>query len=567
MQLKQNKNNNNSRDLVKRNTLNSMKDKNGALPVLVQKEEDHTPEIGMKALTGLNATIRITEDQMRYFIITTDGIGYVHPSKRYSAETEMLRKKAAAAGYPVKKWIEADTPTILRYYENATLEERTSQIDIDNQRKLANIIRMAADQGASDIRIKTMAGYTEITVRVFGRLKPLEMGAPMSEADGMALISAAFAVAINVHPAISIYALMQGAIPRSTSLLPLKVELIRLQYTPLAQGRGSMSMRLLYDSSGPMKSLDTFGYADDQIKAIDIMKTRTNGAYILAGKVSSGKTTTLRQILTSMHDEKNGEISFYAIEDPAELKLKGAIEYEARGPGGFEDGIVAALRSDANVIALGEVRSKDVAESAIRAVMTGHALWTTIHAGTALGILDRLLDIGIEPYQLADPTIIRGLIYQRLCGTLCKNCRISLVKAVEQGKVKKELANNLCNLLGIHPRYLYERGDGCDKCQHIGYGGRTVVAEYALTDEKLLTHFKNGERKEMREYWTRPKEEGGLGCVPVMHHALVKVGAGICSINEVEEEVDLLSNYMENYPSLVDRLRQDIKDLVKKLQS
>lgn len=106
---------------------------------------------------------------------------------------------------------------------------------------------------------------------------------------------------------------------------------------------------------------------------------------------------------------------------------------------------------------------------------------------------------------------------------------------------------------------LYIRGKGCNHCKGIGLTGRTVVAETCLTDPKLLDLFKKGERMEMRKYWTEDGAAGGMGGIPVMHHAMSKVGAGICNIFEIEEEVDLVSSYTRDYKHLIPKLANDAR--------
>ena len=337
--------------------------------------------------------------------------------------------------------------------------------------------------------------------------------------------------------------------------------MVRLQYSPTSDGRGALVMRLKYEAPANEIEIDHLGYNAQQISDISTMRKRTNGMYILAGKVSSGKSTTLQRVLNKMFIDKQREISMYTIEEPVELDLPGAIQVPVKkspdGTDGFVEAMKASLRSDPNVIIMGETRSTETGNLAVQAVMTGHALWTTVHAGTALGILDRFIDLGVPAWKLQDPTVIRGLVYQRLAGVICPHCRITYREAVELGQLEPELSDKLCALFGKKDTELHARGDGCEKCK-LGLSGRTVVAETVLTDPILLEHFAKSERIEMREYWLRPIEQGGLGGLPVLHHALSKVGAGLCDINEVEEEVDLFSAYERDFMHLQDRLRKDV---------
>lgn len=513
-------------------------------------------------LTRTGGEVSISEGDRRMIALYDNGIAIVARGERWSSEVKMILGTAKRSGYEFSEFLERSVPEILDLYsEHAKtgLDTPVVQIDIERQAELAAILRQAAQENASDLRIRIVPRYAEMRVRVFGRMR--DFGSRRAE-DGQALIKAAFAAASDLGANQSDLSPQQGALTRASGLLPPGVDLIRLQYSPTSERRGSLSMRLKYHARAGETEIDSLGYDPDQIKDIALMRKRTNGLYMLAGKVSSGKTTTLQRILNRMYDEKHGEISIYTAEEPVELDVPSAVQVPVKvlqdGYDGFVEIMKASMRSDPNVIVVGEIRSTETAQLAIRAVKTGHALWSTIHAASALGILDRLLDLGVGRYELGDPEVVRGLIYQRLVGTMCPACRITLEEGLRREAIEPDLAERLCALTGKHGRQLFLRGPGCDHCQ-LGLSGRTVVAETILADETLLTHFYNQDRAAMRRYWLQPKSEGGMGGIPVLHHALAKVGAGICDINEVEEEVDLLSTYESRFPHMKARLLKDIR--------
>jgi type II secretory ATPase GspE/PulE/Tfp pilus assembly ATPase PilB-like protein len=262
--------------------------------------------------------------------------------------------------------------------------------------------------------------------------------------------------------------------------------------------------------------------------------------------------------------EKNREISMYIIEEPKELDIPGAIQVIAKpqpdGKDGFSAGMEAALRSDPNVIVLGEIRNKRIASMAMEVIGSGHAVWSTIHAGSAFGILDRLLDLGVPVKDLTRPDLKGGLIYQRLCGVMCNSCRTPLPQALSAKRITHSLAKAALRLFQTPPEELFLRGEGCPSCRG-GLTGRTVVAETVELTPELLNLLEQGKRQEMREHWVTPIDKGGMGGLPVLHHALVKVGAGLCDLNEVEEEVDLLSVYERDFKDLIPRLREDVKNM------
>jgi type II secretory ATPase GspE/PulE/Tfp pilus assembly ATPase PilB-like protein len=458
--------------------------------------------------------------------------------------------------------IEVETATIIDLYTRA-LDDSHDAVGamsggVERQRELAILLARAAAMGASDIHIRVLRMSAEFRVRVHGRLSDLDFRNPE---DGTALIKAAIAVSADQGSVSSDMSVQQGALTPSSGLMPKGVELVRLQYSPMSEGRSALVMRLKYRSDPTETEIDTLGYAEHHIRDISVMRRRTNGLYLLAGKVSSGKSTTLQRTLNKMLIEKNREISMYIIEEPKELDIPGAIQVVARtqpdGTDGFTAGMHASLRSDPNVIVLGEIRSERIAEMAMEVIGSGHAVWSTIHAGSAFGIFDRLLDLKIPREDLTRPDLKGGLIYQRLCGVMCPHCRRDLATALKDRTISHDLAKGALRLFDLSAEQIHLRGDGCGKCRG-GLTGRTVVAESVEITPELLLLLREGKREEMRRHWSTPAEEGGMGGLPVLHHALVKVGGGICDLNEVEEEVDLLSVYERDYAHLIPRLRADI---------
>lgn len=519
---------------------------------------------GVTLLTSVKGGVQASDDDRRKLAMFSNGICAMTPNVRWLPETKLVMQKAARAGHVAKHFLEVDTAFMVElydYYDRDMDRPENDVPEVDRQRKLRELISMAADRRASDIHMRVVKKYTEVKIRVFGRVQEVDS---MPAEEGMAMMMAAFSVASDVGENSSIMSFQQGALNPKSGILPPGIDMLRLQYSPTSEQRGALIARLKYSTPADEVEIDSLGYNATQLKDIISFRRRTNGLYILAGKVSSGKTTTLQRTLNKMFLEKNKEISMFTIEEPVELELPGAIQCPVKkkpdGTDGFVEAMKSALRSDPNIIVVGEIRSQETAKLAIQAVMTGHALWSTVHAGYALGILDRLTDLGVESWKLADPGIIRGLIYQRLCGVICKNCRTTMAEAHAKGKFGDELIGELRTVFGKEPEELYARGPGCSKCKK-GLASRTVVAETVPTDPQLLELYAAGKRREMFQYWVTPIVDGGLGGLPVMHHALTKVGAGLLDIDEVEEEVDLVSEYIKNYSVLIPQLRKDVAAL------
>ena len=511
--------------------------------------------------SGPGTSIELGPDQRRTIAVFKNGIVLVAEGQRHAAEAKVVMDKARRLGIRLTEVRELKTAVIEQVYSGAEPRKASvnwKNLDLDRQKSLARIVSEASQLGASDVHIRVLESHTEVKVRVNGRMRELG-NEPAS--DGQEMIRAAFAVSSGQGASGTDSTFQQGAMFQKSGLLPDNVEMLRLQYTPTSDQRGALVMRLKYVGKNIDTDVDSLGYSQQQSMDLKNMRLKTNGMYIFAGKVSSGKTTTLQRCLNAMYLDKKKEISIYAAEDPKELELLGAIQAQItagqNANDAFKMAMKAALRSDPNVIVLGEIRSEELTSMAVEAAKTGHALWSTVHAGSALGILNRLINLGADREDLKDPRTVGGLIYQRLIGVLCPNCKVALPEAVRTNLVEEDLALRLVKLTGQNPNELFCRGPGCSSC-FMGLAGRTVVAETIRPDARLLETYMDSSRIEAERYWIRPKEDGGLGGAPVMHHALVKVGAGIVDINEVQEEVDLLESYERDLSYLTDRLRSEI---------
>ena len=517
-------------------------------------------------VSGPGGELEVPAADRRLVAIFRSGLAVIAVGSRWSPEVKALLDRARLADFDVQRIAESDSESIISIYEKhmrRAVPAEAQRSEIERQRDLRRLIAQAAAQYASDIHFQVLAGYCEIRARVHGRLRMLATRGPE---EGMAIINAAFAVATDQGAESGVSSFMKGSLTRASGLLPPNVDLARLQYSPTSGHRAALVMRLKYSSGKGKSEIADLGYLPEQIREIGIMRRRTSGLHLIAGRVSSGKTTTLQRILNAMIRDKSFEMSAFAIEEPVELEISGAVHVAVVPKSGqpradaFIEAIKATLRSDPNVVVLGELRDRELAGYAIELAMTGHALWSTVHAGSALGILDRLSDLGVEHWKLTEPAIVRGLIYQRLIGVICPHCKINYEKGLNKGIISQELASEIISITSLGADKLFLRGAGCAECSN-GLVGRTVVAETVLPDPAMLDAYIKGDRSAMRAHWLKPKSEGGAGGIPVMHHAMIRVGTGECDVNEIEEEVDLVSAYLRDFGRHASGLAADLQEL------
>ncbi|MDO4535328.1 MAG: GspE/PulE family protein [Clostridium perfringens] len=251
---------------------------------------------------------------------------------------------------------------------------------------------------------------------------------------------------------------------------------LRISSLPTVYGE-KIVIRILYKREDLLSihKLNFTSYQKEKIKRILSMK---NGMVIINGPTGSGKSTTLYALLNSM--DKDG-INISTIEDPVEFQLDGVTQTNVNEKVNltFSNGLKYILRQDPDVILIGEIRDEETAKIAVRASITGHKVYSTIHANNGSNIFSRLLDIGVEKYLLDEA--LKGVITQRLVRTLCENC-----------KEKVYIDSNKYSFLKGETIF---KAKGCKVCGYTGVKGRTMVSKITINDKRLGENLKNNENE------------------------------------------------------------------------
>ena len=460
---------------------------------------------------------------------------------RVLAFIDLLRKKKRA----IKQPFYSDLGLISNIYK--TNDERLgvgvhSRIDNDNQmqKDFVDIIARAAAQKVSDIHIE-VADQTTIYFRIDGSMQPvLEYNSQWGES----FVRAAFASAdiSNSSYAQNEYQTAQkdGRTPlRGTKdlYLPSGVLGIRMQFNPIAFGSQYVVMRLLYDNpSEGIKSEQEFNEYEQ--KLLLRLRSAPTGLVIVAGPTSSGKSTTLVRNMALMLKERRYEINLITVEDPAEQKIFGAHQMpvvnavnEEQREEKFTEALAAALRSDPDTLMVGEIRTLSAAQLTVKGALSGHNVWTTLHANSAMGALMRLLDMGVESFKLKDETMIRGLVSMRLFKKLCPYCREKLSEKHDHlayNRVKDAFGN-----LGLDQ--VYVRGTGCEHCNGTGTSGRIKAGEIIITNSEFLSLALAGETESALKYWLEKMNGRTL-----KEAAIELMLRGVIGVDELERWVGLL---------------------------
>lgn len=410
------------------------------------------------------------------------------------------------------------------------------------QERFADIIRRAADCRTTDLYFEV--NQAKATVDILIGKTIIHAFDDLTPADGVAMLGAAFSMADKggSDPQYQPMRHQQVRITNRDGRFGPAVQTLRLQYNPTVGGGRNLVVRILYRSNGATAAeadLGGLGYTPDQERAIALMRTRSYGVNLIAGPTGSGKSTTLHRNLNALSRERENQVKIFTLEDPVEYMLDDGVQIPIYGAQDeedktkkFQEGLSAILRSKPNVIMLQEIRSHGTASIVVQAAMTGHQVWTTIHANDAMSIIDRLRDIGIEDYKITDPAIISGLVCQRLIARLCQHCKVPITSASLRRDADRFFLERLKIALPEDWTSLMVRNaDGCAHCTR-GREGLELVAEVIVPDQAFMDLVAKGDKKGAREHWL-----SALKGTTMMDHALMKVRQGLCDPRDVEVEL------------------------------
>lgn len=348
----------------------------------------------------------------------------------------------------------------------ATIELNADDPEASVVKFVNQIIREAIAERATDIHVEPLENDLRIRYRIDGILHEVAVP-PQLRVLQSAIISR---LKVMSHMDIAERRLPQDG---RMNLLAGKVEIdVRVSTIPTVNGE-SISLRLL--SRGEQQfNFDRLDLGDKKEKIIRNLLTQPNGIILLTGPTGCGKSTSLYCFLSSINSVQRRIIT---IEEPVEYRIPGVSQIDVKPEIDltFAKGLRHILRQDPNVVMVGEIRDVETADIAIRAAMTGHLVFSTLHTNDAVGGITRLLDMDVEPFLLA--SVVKSFIAQRLVRTICPDC-VEVVDyprdyLAEIGVPVKELGTR------------FRRGAGCDQCRQTGYQGRAAIYEVCVITEPL----------------------------------------------------------------------------------
>ena len=328
------------------------------------------------------------------------------------------------------------------------------------------IITRAIAIRASDIHVEPERSRVRVRFRVDGLLQeamimPKELQYP-------------FASRLKIMASMDIAERRAPQDGRLTLLTPQGEFDFRISTFPAVYGE-NIVIRILDKNAGRI-SLERLGMRPEMLERIQKIIHRPHGMFLACGPTGSGKTTTLYASLNSLNSV---ERNIMTIEDPVEYQVPGIIQGNVNAKAGvtFSTGLRTLVRQDPDVILVGEIRDAETARIAVEAALTGHMVFSTIHANDAAGAVTRLLDMGVEPFLVASALV--ATLSQRLMRVVCTKCAVPYIP--ETGMV----LSLGCEDLLIDPDYQFRRGAGCEACSRTGYKGRAGVYELMEVNETI----------------------------------------------------------------------------------
>ena len=337
-----------------------------------------------------------------------------------------------------------------------------SQQSAPTVRLVNSILERASAERASDIHIEPRAEEVVVRMRIDGKLRTV------------------LTVPEELKRTVISRLKIMGGMDITESRLPqdgranvlVKGHNIDLRMSTLPAMYGEKVVIRLLDKSAQLLDAHAIGLEGENLEKYNKLLASAHGMVLIVGPTGSGKSSTMYTMIRSLNTD---EVNLVTLENPVEYDIDGVnqVQINEKVNMTFAGGLRAILRQDPDIIAIGEIRDSETAEIAIRSAITGHLVLSTVHTNDALSAIDRLVDIGVAPYLIADA--LNGIISQRLVRRICPHCKEAYTPSPET-----------LEAIGCDPKaegIRFYRGKGCPHCYHTGYVGRTGVFEVLLLDK------------------------------------------------------------------------------------
>ncbi|HJQ27913.1 MAG TPA: ATPase, T2SS/T4P/T4SS family [Rubrobacter sp.] len=400
----------------------------------------------------------------------------------------------------------AESPAQVR--EDLELGEEQGVSGAPTVRLVGSILRRAAGDGASDIHLEPRGGDLAVRFRVDGVLREI-MSVPPKLQNG---VIARLKVLANLDIA-------ERRLPQdgrfSANLEGRKMDL-RVATLPTVFGE-KVVLRLL-DNANLHADLRGLGFSRKLLQRYEAVFRRPYGTILVTGPTGSGKSTTLYATLDELNTPQKNIIT---VEDPVEYRMRAINQVQVNSKVGltFSSGLRSILRSDPDVVMIGEIRDRETAKISIEAALTGHLVLATLHTNDAPAAVTRLVEMGVEPFLVS--SAVDCVIAQRLARRLCERCKRPV--EVDEG--------TLVDVGFPYERYgerEFHEAVGCERCGGTGYRGRTGIYEMMIVDEEIRRLILHGASADAIGLAAQK-----AGSIPLREDGLMKAALGITTVEEI----------------------------------
>lgn len=342
-------------------------------------------------------------------------------------------------------------------------------------RLVNSILERATVERASDVHLEPHADEMLVRMRIDGKLRTI------------------LTVPTDLKRAVISRLKIMGGMDIAESRLPqdgrsnvkVKGHDIDLRLSTLPTLYGEKVVIRLLDKSAQLLDAEAIGLSGENLNRYKKLLSNAHGMILIVGPTGSGKSSTMYTMIRALNTD---EVNLVTLENPIEYDIDGVNQVQINEKVGmtFAEGLKAILRQDPDILAIGEIRDGETAEIAIRSAITGHLVLSTVHTNDALSAIDRLIDIGVEPYLLAEA--LNGVISQRLVRKICPHCKESYSPLPDE---LRRLGLPEDNPDGLK----FYRGRGCPHCYNTGFLGRTAVFEILIMDRDFKRAVSEGSHK------------------------------------------------------------------------
>ena len=400
------------------------------------------------------------------------------------------------------------------------VEETTDDLEAEDGitdgpmvRLVNSIIFQAAEDGASDVHFEPQEDAVVVRFRVDGVLRVAQR-VPRKFLSGMVTrlkVLAKLDIAERRKP-------QDGRISLDATAAGRLLD-VRVATLPTVEGE-SVTMRLL-DKSRTPPTLEELGLTEEMRAQFHDIVSKPTGALFVTGPTGSGKSTSLYAALAELN---RPEINVITVEDPVEYRLAGIEQVQINQRAGltFSTALRSILRSDPDVVMVGEIRDVETAKISIESALTGHFVLSTMHTNDAPGTITRLNEMGVEPFLTA--SAISAVLAQRLARKLCTSC----MEEYQPGEADLRAARVPEHEFDSYLQHTLRRAAGCPRCSNTGYRGRVGIFQLLRMSDELESLVASGASRDMLE---RAAFEAGMR--PLWDDGLAKVRDGVTSVEEL----------------------------------